>query len=466
MRVRIAVDEGPNQGTSFSFDSRDRLFVGRAREAQLSVDADKFFSRFHLVIEVNPPNVYLRDLGSTNGTFVNGSPDRVKEALLKGGDRVLAGRTVLRIEVDDPFSSDVQKTTLLGDASDRHALRFLDLIPMADGDVRLRHFRRRVRCFRCGVRAEQETPRPDADVIAFYCAACRATLLDRPPVVPNLTWVKRVGQGALGAVHLMTDAAGAQRAVKIVLPRAAVTRGACDLFIAEAARHATMRHPRILRVDDCVEIGPGIIAVVMEYVDAPSAAELMRRTNNRPLPPGPSVEIAIQTLQALAHAHRSGFVHTDVRPAQLLLRRDAAGGPAVKLKGFGLAWSFQACGASGFAQLGQAPGALRYLAPEQILSVRRAAPESDQYAVAVTLTKLLTGELPHEFRSDQDDYVVILEGVRVPLRQRNPALPASLEAVLERALDRDPARRFEDAGRMADALREAMGMGTGMKAAT
>ena len=107
MQVNLKVIAGPYQGRIFSFTQHDSFLIGRSPEAHLYLPDDRFFSRNHCLLEINPPHSYLRDLGSTNGTFVNGH--RVREAYLQNGDRIQGGESVLVVEVtatDDRYLSE------------------------------------------------------------------------------------------------------------------------------------------------------------------------------------------------------------------------------------------------------------------------------------------------------------------------------------------------------------------------
>src|SRR6187399_1257233 len=97
MRVTLNVVAGPQTGRTFSFDQHDTFMIGRSEDAQFCLPHDRFFSRHHCLIEIAPPQAFLRDLGSTNGTFVNGL--RVDTAHLKSGDRIQGGETVLEVDV-------------------------------------------------------------------------------------------------------------------------------------------------------------------------------------------------------------------------------------------------------------------------------------------------------------------------------------------------------------------------------
>ena len=97
MQVNLKVTAGPYKGRIFSFTQHDSFLIGRSPDAHLCLPNDRFFSRNHCLLEMNPPHSYLRDLGSTNGTFLNGH--RVKDAFLNNGDRIQCGETILMVEV-------------------------------------------------------------------------------------------------------------------------------------------------------------------------------------------------------------------------------------------------------------------------------------------------------------------------------------------------------------------------------
>src|ERR1043166_4530771 len=106
MRVTLRVLEGPYAGREFIFDQHDTFLIGRSDAALLYLPDDKFFSRHHCLLEIAPPRCFLRDLGSTNGTFVNGQ--RVSEVFLQSGDLIQGGETVLEVQVTaDPVPAAV-----------------------------------------------------------------------------------------------------------------------------------------------------------------------------------------------------------------------------------------------------------------------------------------------------------------------------------------------------------------------
>src|SRR5207248_11205826 len=99
MRISLTVTAGPHEGTVFTFAGHDTFIVGRSKRAHFRLPVkDRYFSRVHFMIEVNPPHCRLMDLKSRNGSYVNG--ERVTTADLKHGDQIKAGKTILRVSVD------------------------------------------------------------------------------------------------------------------------------------------------------------------------------------------------------------------------------------------------------------------------------------------------------------------------------------------------------------------------------
>ncbi len=117
MRVTLRVIAGPYNGREFTFDQHDTFLIGRSESAHLPLPGDKFFSRHHCLLEIAPPRCFLRDLGSTNGTFVNGK--RVPEAFLNSGDRIQGGQTVLEVDVqvEQPVIVDGSETPTISQPS-------------------------------------------------------------------------------------------------------------------------------------------------------------------------------------------------------------------------------------------------------------------------------------------------------------------------------------------------------------
>jgi serine/threonine-protein kinase len=416
--VVLEVFEGPHAPARFEFGRHQTFLVGRASAAHLRLAADRAFSRHHFLLECQPPRCWLRDLGSRNGTYVNGA--RLKEALLRDGDVISAGRTRIRFTVRrEPAPAAPEGVPCAGCGA---------LLPPA------------------ALPFPEDLP-PDS---LCLCDACRQAGRDSPVAVPGYEVVRKVGQGGMGVVYLARQAAtGLAVALKVIVPESGASDKAVQTFLREASVLSRLNHPRIVRFHE-VGTARGLFFFAMEYVETVNLAELLTG-----LAPAARVRTACgilcQALDALHFAHGLGFVHRDVKPGNLLVTRQGRKLRA-KLADFGLAKNYQNAGFSGLTSVGDACGTPAFMAPEQLLDCRSALPAADVYGAGATLYALLTGQFPHNFTTRRDPYAIILEESPVPLRRRCPEAPEGLEAAVLRSLAREPADRFATAAEMRQAL--------------
>jgi serine/threonine protein kinase len=217
---------------------------------------------------------------------------------------------------------------------------------------------------------------------------------------------------------------------------------AAERFQREVRAALSLAHPGCVRVVDAGRWDATHAYVAMELLQGPSLRQVLR--DRGPLPVRLAMTTLAQIVDALAHAHRRGILHRDVKPENIMYRAD--GRPV--LIDFGLA---QPEDAAALTAVGFCSGSPSYVAPERLLGrPHRAA--SDVYAAGVVGYELLTGARP--FRGDSPIEIAraALGGVSVPLRARAPHVPSGIAAFLERAMSRDAARRPSDAGVMAAAL--------------
>ena len=194
MKVDLQVTAGPHVGTVYHFDRHDTFVVGRSSQAQFAVPEDGFLSRHHFLIEFNPPACLLRDLGSTNGTKVNGL--RVETVRLRNGDQIVAGGSSFVVHVEE-----------------------------SSGEMTL------VRCLGCGTAAPPEiwvstASGEHADNITWLCPACKEHRLKYPQTDPGFLIERRIGVGGMGEVYLAREL-GTNRpvAIKMMTPAVAASAG-------------------------------------------------------------------------------------------------------------------------------------------------------------------------------------------------------------------------------------------------
>jgi hypothetical protein len=432
MRVTLRILAGPYRGREFTFDQHDTFLIGRSDSAHLYLPEDKFFSRHHCLLEIAPPRCFLRDLGSTNGTFVNGQ--KVPEAHLRSGDRIQGGQTVLEVEVqaDQAVTIDGSETPTLTRPS----------IVM-------------VECGNCG-RREQTEGSPQDEPMTFVCEECREELKRRPAPVPGYEMIKMLGRGGMGCVMLAREeSSGRSVAIKTLLPEVAVTGQSLRRFMREIDVAAALDHPNIVRFL-ASGTNNGAVYLVSEFVDGSDAARLADAQGGR-LPYAQAIDIIAQALDALSYAHTKGYIHRDIKESNILIS-GAAPNLVAKLTDFGLAKSFTQSGMSGITMAGDMAGTFAYMPPEQIKDFRNVRPTSDIYAIGMTAYSLLAGDTALDLGPANDiasTVRAIFEGQIIPLLQRAPDVPGRVAEVIERALAKDPANRWQSAAAMRTALMHA-----------
>ncbi|MFF7241717.1 protein kinase [Streptomyces collinus] len=263
--------------------------------------------------------------------------------------------------------------------------------------------------------------------------------------------IDQLGHGGMGTVHRAVDRRLRRTvAVKLLSPALAHDPHARARFRREAHAAAALNHPAVATIHDVGEEphpdGPRPY-LVMEYVHGATFADALR---DGPLPITDAVEAACAVLEALHHSHESGIVHRDIKPSNIML----TGPDTVKVLDFGIAKAFHQ-DATRITVGGAAIGTPAYLSPEQI-NDQQVDHRADLYAMGCLLHELLTGRPP--FLGDSPFAVMhqhLYTGPE-PVTRLRPQTPPAVEAAILRALSKDPAERFADAGQMRAALTEAL----------
>jgi serine/threonine-protein kinase len=246
--------------------------------------------------------------------------------------------------------------------------------------------------------------------------------------------VRRIGSGGMADVYLADDLQlDRQVAVKILHRRFAQDPEFVERFRREASSAAGLQHQHIVSVYDRGE-WDGTYYIAMEYLQGRSLKQIIQ--DYGPLDPALASDLASQILRAERFAHRRGVVHRDIKPHNVIVDDDGL----ATVTDFGIARA----GASDMTQTGSIMGTAQYLSPEQAQG-HPVGPESDLYSTGVVLYEMATGRLPF----DGESAVAIAmkqvgESPPAP-RSVNPAIPPALEAVILKALEKDPARRFASA---------------------
>jgi eukaryotic-like serine/threonine-protein kinase len=256
---------------------------------------------------------------------------------------------------------------------------------------------------------------------------------------------KRLGAGGMSTVFMALDTVLERPvAVKLLAEHLADDEAFVARFRREALAAARLQHPNIVQVFDSGLDEPSERHyIVMEYVEGPSCADLIR--DEGVLDIQQAVSIIRDACHGLDYAHRAGVVHRDVKPGNLLISRDTG---AAKLADFGIA---KAAEQTRITQVGSVLGTAAYLSPEQATGAE-STPASDIYSLGVCAYQFLSGRLPHEYGSLTELALKQQSESVEPIRTYRPEVPEALDRAICVCLERDPAGRYPTALDMAQAI--------------
>jgi hypothetical protein len=450
-RLILTITAGQEAGKTFAFEAHDLLLFGRADDCQICLPGDQQVSRHHFLLEVNPPAARLRDLGSRNGTYVNGQKyggrDRHEtpeegarrhypQVDLGDGDEIRVGQTRLRVHVETGLSPTVPAMPPQGEKEPPALAQAAGSVGSSDeaGQTRVEEARS------LPVELENGSPQ-DAQSVAFS----------------DYTLVKLLGEGGMGAVYLAKHKqTGEQIAVKMMRAKVRVSEHARQQFLREIEATRTLQHPHLVRFLGSGSEGDGFYCL-LEYCAGGSLADLRQQRGGR-LSLEEAIPLMLQALQGLAYVHAQGFVHRDLKPHNILLA-GRSGQWIARLSDLGLAKSFEQAGFSGMTVTGGFAGSFPFMPREQVINFKRVQPTSDVWAMGATCYCLLTGAYPRNQQPGQDPLLAILQEESIPIRKRDPHVPAGVAEVIDRALETRESERYQHAADMYAALFHAWNAG-------
>jgi eukaryotic-like serine/threonine-protein kinase len=274
--------------------------------------------------------------------------------------------------------------------------------------------------------------------------------LDVGTVIAGKYQVDRVlGHGGMGLVvaaqhlHLQQPVA-----LKFLTGAAARDPSVLERFLREARAQALLRGEHVCKVSDVGALDNGAPYIVMELLDGHDLASVLVGHGRLAVPV--AVDYVMQACVGVAEAHAMGVVHRDLKPANLFLTRRPDGTALIKVLDFGIAKAQLAAGPS--AQLTQTQvvlGSPHYMAPEQLRNSRAASVRSDVWSLGVILYELVSGTRP--FDGELVTEIALAVALQPP-PLLTVSMPKGFQEVLERCLDKDPAKRYPHLGALADAL--------------
>ena len=260
---------------------------------------------------------------------------------------------------------------------------------------------------------------------------------------------RRLGAGGMSTVFMARDTVLERPvAVKLLAEHLADDEAFVYRFRREALSAARLQHPNIVQVfDSGQDTNTERHYIVMEYVDGPSAADMLRE--RKQLEVDDTVQLMRDACHGLDYAHRAGVVHRDVKPGNLLFAEEMG---ITKLADFGIA---KAAEQTRITQVGSVLGTAAYLSPEQARG-EEAGSASDIYSLGVCAYQFLTGRLPHEYASLTELALKQQQDPVAPITDYRSEVPAELDDAVRVALERVPEARYASALQMAEAIQAGM----------
>lgn len=293
-------------------------------------------------------------------------------------------------------------------------------------------------------RAENFIESPALEVVAGMLAKGQARQAIGQTLGPYRI-VSMIAAGGMGEVYLAEDSRlGRKVAVKLLPAHFTRDEERVRRFRLEARAVSALNHPNILTIYEVGEAG-GTDYIVTEFIEG----EMLRQQiANAPMEIEAALDVAIQVAGALSAAHQAGIVHRDIKPENIMLRPDGI----VKVLDFGLAKLTEPRPPDGDAEAqthfrtepGIVMGTVRYMSPEQVRGLKINA-ETDLYSFGVVLYEMVTGRVPFEGKTHADLVVSILEKAAPPLAHYAANIPAELERIVGKCLEKDAARRYPSA---------------------
>ena len=486
-KVYIDMIDGPMKGARFLFRDQDTFMIGRSGDCTLTIKEDSTLSRHHMLIEVNESGVLIRDLGSLNGTKVNGrliysSKDRdVKDApapeILKDGDSVEAGANVMILHIEQPvFCTDCGREI---PAAEKKLYEFIDnsylcyecrqkqgnLDLSRDFDVARRPTHISIPEEICDL-GEENPAKVLEELLRDYLKSQDQS--EGSPQIQGYADLEILGEGGYGVVYKSRRVKDNKIvAVKTLLQTRKPGKRKIMMFEREKEIAAQLIHPNIVRCESA-GIWNDIHFIEMEYIAGGSLWQLMEQ-GHRCIPLADAIPLILGILEGLAYAHdvevyvttdegkvkQGGIVHRDIKPSNILLDKHESGVVA-KLSDFGLAKAFGAAGCTPglLSRTGTTCGSPLYMAPEHLTNFKYVKAAADVFELAATIFYMLTGQPIRPIRQEQDPFKSVLEDHPRRIRDYLDNCPEGLSEIMDCALAYEEKERFANGREFLKAFKE------------
>lgn len=452
-KVILTVIEGKLPGKQYIFDSRAACLIGRSNECNIMLPDDedhRTISRYHCLLDINPPNIRVRDFGSRNGTYVND----VKIGQREPHQTAEEGRKLSFPEYDLQSGDEIKLSNTTFGVSVELGLNEIIIPNFLPATI---HFN------------QDPTQPPYFVELVNRWIGLAESGNQSLEAIKGYKLIQLLGKGGFGEVYLAQhNTSGTYVALKVMLPGAAVNQGAVDRFMREIEYTKALQHPNVIQLLDS-GFFEGIFFFTMEYCNGGTVSDLIKQQGGR-LPANIAVPIILQVLDGLEYTHNielpdikladgrfsqgKGLVHRDLKPGNLLLS-NIDGKFIVKIADYGLAKAFDFAGLSGQTLSGTQAGTPVFIPRQQLLNFKYTQPDVDIWATAACLYNMLTGCYPRNFIGG-DQFLAVLVNDPVPIRQRDSSIPQRLAEVIDLALVEKPEIYFKSAVEFKKALLSAI----------
>ncbi|WP_437963478.1 serine/threonine-protein kinase [Sorangium sp. So ce260] len=260
-----------------------------------------------------------------------------------------------------------------------------------------------------------------------------------------------LGEGGMGVVlaarHLRLDELVAIKLMRIEMAQDA---GLVVRFLHEARAASKIKSEHVVRISDADTLESGAPYMVMEHLSGRDLASKLR--DEGPQGIAETADFVLEACDAIAEAHSLGIIHRDLKPANLFLATTRDGGARLKVLDFGISKLVSAAGGQDMTRTAAMLGSPMYMSPEQMLSTRDVDARTDIWSLGVVLYQLLAGEAPFRAETIPQVCALVLQTEPRRLRDLRPEVPAGLEAVVDRCLQKDREKRFPAVADLAAAL--------------
>jgi hypothetical protein len=482
-KVILTVSEGDSAGDNFVFTERTTCLVGRHDSCGIRItekDNPRRISRHHCLLDINPPDVRIRDFGSRNGTYVNGKligkrntierVDGVEQVLpevdLKDGDEIRIRNTVLRVSIHVPVlcdscSVEIPDENVAASQIEEGVHQCLQCRQFAATE-RLPSVKsnRTKTCARCSRDVAAEIG--ELRFGQYVCRSCRndplevlKAMLDSArsgqkelAAIEGYSIIKELGRGGFGIVCLARhEKTGEQVALKIMLPDVAADDKAVGDFLREMRTTQALAHENVVHMRDtgCAD---GTFFMTLEFCNSGGLDRLISSRQGK-VTLKEAAPIILEVLDGLEYAHsakvtvkladgsteaRRGIVHRDLKPQNIFLHT-SGNRRIAKVGDYGMAKAFDAAGLSGHTIAGAVGGTPVFMCRQQVTDFKGSQPDVDVWAAAATFYFMLTGQYTRDFRKGKDVFQTILQDPVVPINDRDASIPKRLADLIDTALD-------------------------------